>query len=155
MSGVQNMWSHYFCTVADMCLKPQHATPWKGTNVKAALERGNEKLNGFQDNRAIFRKTAWFFFFPFDFYIIFTSPNLLGHITLNFWILFWPKILKWTLVFLEFFISIFLQFFQNFKFDRPVFSKLVKPAPNGFFSLHKNQSIFYRYFNSSLPLSTF
>jgi hypothetical protein len=34
--------------------------------------------------------------------------------------------------FLEFFISIFLQFFQNFKFDRPVFDKLVKPVPNVF-----------------------
>lgn len=48
---------------------------------------GNRSV--FRGNRAVFQKTKWFFIF-------FTSMNCLAYNTLNFWDLFWPKILKWA-----------------------------------------------------------
>jgi hypothetical protein len=48
----------------------------KGTSANAPRESGNEKLNSFRENRVVF-------FFS-GFYTIFTSPNFVGHVTLNF-----------------------------------------------------------------------
>jgi hypothetical protein len=68
------------------------------------LERGNE-------SKGFLGKLSTFLFFlistPF-----FTSPNFVGHVSSNFLILFWPKILEWTLVFLEFLFQIFSNFWK-------------------------------------------
>jgi hypothetical protein len=63
---------------------------------------------------------SFFLGFPFDF--DFTEFCMIRDFDfLNF---VWPKILKWTLVFLEFLFQTF-SIFLNFKFDRPVYQKSV------------------------------
>jgi hypothetical protein len=56
------------------------------------------------------------FFIFFSFFLsIFTSLNFVDHITSIFWILFSPKILKWTLIFLNLFILKKINFFLKFQ----------------------------------------
>jgi hypothetical protein len=43
--------------------------------------------------------------------------------------------------------SFFRIFISNFKFDRPISSKLVKSVPTGFSGFRKNRLIFDRNFN--------
>jgi hypothetical protein len=68
---------------------------------------GTGKVIGFQENQ-----------------MFFTSKNFIGHVILNFEFCFSQKNLKWTLVFILFVCFLFI-----FKFDRPVFDKLVKLVP--------------------------
>jgi hypothetical protein len=99
--------------------------------------RGNEtewfsrKLLGSRENRHDF-----IFFTIFT--TFWTSTNFLGCILSNFWIRFWPKILKWTLVLLRIF---------YFKFDQLVFGKPMKPVPTGFSGFLENQPNFDWNFN--------
>jgi hypothetical protein len=74
---------------------------WGGNRNWVVFKKPRKPL-GFHENNHDF-------LFLFMIFIIFwTSTNFVGRILSNFLILFWSKILKWTIVFLEF-------LFQNFK----------------------------------------
>jgi hypothetical protein len=103
---------------------PMRWLSWKLRMPNLRIQSGYEQQNRskFQENRAVF-----------------TSMNFVDRVASIFWIMFWPKTFKWTLVFLDF----LFQIFESFKFDQRF---------SGFYRFSRNQLVVDWYFNPCLLL---